>query len=117
MVSREKDFIMEYRVPILAGSGKAVLFGPEIPEVVIDPVTNRRTATVKTRCKAVWVEVTVRDAGTGKYTVDGHHYDVFRSLMARYVFNSFKITQLFFQRKFDCSISSHRYVWQSRYRS
>ena len=86
MASREKDFIMEYRVPILAGSGKAVLFGPEIPEVVIDPVTNRRTATVKTRCKAAWVQVTVRDAGTGKYTIDGHHYDVFRSLMARCVF-------------------------------
>lgn len=80
----EKDFIESYRVPLIAGSGKDVLFGPPIPEVQIDAENNRRFASVVTRAKAVKVEVTVKDNGTGKYTVDGHHYDVFRSIMARY---------------------------------
>uniref|UniRef100_A0AC34QC17 Ribosomal protein S9 n=1 Tax=Panagrolaimus sp. JU765 TaxID=591449 RepID=A0AC34QC17_9BILA len=83
LASREKEFMMEYKTFAAAGSGRAVLFGPEIPKVQIDPVSNRRLATVVTKAKAVKVEVTVRDAGTGKYTVDGHHYDVFRSVMAR----------------------------------
>uniref|UniRef100_A0A7E4W0J4 37S ribosomal protein S9, mitochondrial n=1 Tax=Panagrellus redivivus TaxID=6233 RepID=A0A7E4W0J4_PANRE len=78
-----KDFIFQYRQAVVAGSNQAVLFGPPIPEVQIDPASNRRMASVVTRAKAVKVEVTVRDAGTGKYTVDGHHYDVFRSVMAR----------------------------------
>lgn len=83
MAGREKEFLMEYRVGAITGSGNVVLFGPPIPEVIIDPTTNRRMATVKTKAKRLNVEVTVRDAGTGKYEIDGHHYDVFRSIMAR----------------------------------
>jgi small subunit ribosomal protein S9 len=79
----EKDFIESFRSPLISGRGLDVLYGPPIPQVQIDAENNQRFATVQTRAKSLELEVTVRDNGSGKYTVDGHHYDVFRSLMAR----------------------------------
>ncbi|VDK52087.1 unnamed protein product [Cylicostephanus goldi] len=81
--SVEEKFIMQYREP-LAATTQSRLFGPDIPEVTIDPVTQRRQATVKTRCKDTKTEVTVMDAGTGKFDIDGHDLPTFRHLIARY---------------------------------
>uniref|UniRef100_A0AC34FC05 Ribosomal protein S9 n=1 Tax=Panagrolaimus sp. ES5 TaxID=591445 RepID=A0AC34FC05_9BILA len=83
LASLEKDFIETFRVPVMSSRRQDLLFGPQIPEVQIDAEHNRRFATITTKAKSVQVEVTVKDNGSGKYTVDGHHYDVFRSLMAR----------------------------------
>ncbi|EYC14360.1 hypothetical protein Y032_0041g491 [Ancylostoma ceylanicum] len=80
--SVEEKFIMQYREP-LAASTTSRLFGPDIPEVTVDPVTNRRQASVKTRCKDTKVEVQVSDAGTGKFDIDGHDLHTFRHLIAR----------------------------------
>ncbi|VDM85553.1 unnamed protein product [Strongylus vulgaris] len=44
--SVEEKFIMQYREP-LAASTKSRLFGPDIPEVTVDPATQRRQATVR----------------------------------------------------------------------
>jgi small subunit ribosomal protein S9 len=83
LASLEKDFIESFRVRIMASRGHDVIWGPPIPQVQIDAENSRRFATVQTKAKSLEVEVTVKDNGTGKYTIDGHHYDVFRSLMAR----------------------------------
>ncbi|KHN74746.1 putative 40S ribosomal protein S9, mitochondrial [Toxocara canis] len=80
--SMERDFIFEYRKEIASGTGNR-LFGPQIPAVELVPESNRRMAHSKTSVKRTSVEVTVSDAGTGKYTVNGHGIDEFRSLQAR----------------------------------
>ncbi|VDK74782.1 unnamed protein product [Anisakis simplex] len=80
--SMERDFIFEYRMPIASGAGSR-LFGPEIPQVEVIPETNRRIARSETTVKTTKALVTVSDAGTGKYTVNGHGIDEFRSLQAR----------------------------------
>ncbi|KHJ79910.1 hypothetical protein OESDEN_20428 [Oesophagostomum dentatum] len=79
--SVEEKFIMQYREP-LAATTKSRLFGPDIPPVTVDPVTKRRQATVNTRCKDTKAEVTVSDAGTGKFDIDGHGLHTFRHLIA-----------------------------------
>ncbi|CAI4229146.1 unnamed protein product [Auanema sp. JU1783] len=78
----EADFINEYREP-LAATTDSKLFGPKIPEVEICKETNRRTATVRTHCKNTTATVTVSDAGTGKFDIDGLALYDFRSLLAR----------------------------------
>uniref|UniRef100_A0A914ZBF6 Uncharacterized protein n=1 Tax=Panagrolaimus superbus TaxID=310955 RepID=A0A914ZBF6_9BILA len=83
LASLEKDFIESFRVPTMIGRAQDILYGPQIPDVQIDAENNRRFTTITTKAKSVQVEVTVKDNGSGKYTVDGHHFDVFRSLMAR----------------------------------
>ncbi|KHJ94180.1 hypothetical protein OESDEN_05892 [Oesophagostomum dentatum] len=68
----------------LAATTKSRLFGPDIPPVTVDPVTKRRQATVNTRCKDTKAEVTVSDAGSGKFDIDGHGLHTFRHLIARF---------------------------------
>ncbi|KAK6745641.1 hypothetical protein RB195_012014 [Necator americanus] len=80
--SVEEKFIMEYREP-LAASTESRLFGPDIPEVMVDPVTQRRYTFVKTRCKDTKTEVQVFDAGTGEFDIDGHDLSTFRHLISR----------------------------------
>ncbi|GMT19240.1 hypothetical protein PFISCL1PPCAC_10537, partial [Pristionchus fissidentatus] len=78
----QNEFIMNWREPIAAGSGNK-LFGPPIPSVQIDPLTNRRIATATTNVKGTYAEVRVADAGKGEYTVDGAELHTFQSLQAR----------------------------------
>ncbi|XGW15029.1 hypothetical protein V3C99_000924 [Haemonchus contortus] len=78
----EEKFIMLYREP-LAASTKSKLFGPSVPEVKVCPETQRRTASVRTRCKDTMVSVEVSDAGTGKFDIDGLALHDFRHLVAR----------------------------------
>ncbi|VDO66318.1 unnamed protein product [Haemonchus placei] len=78
----EEKFIMQYREP-LAASTKSKLFGPAVPEVKVCPKTQRRVATVRTRCKDTMVSVKVSDAGTGKFDIDGLALHDFRHLVAR----------------------------------
>uniref|UniRef100_A0A915B0L2 Ribosomal protein S9 n=1 Tax=Parascaris univalens TaxID=6257 RepID=A0A915B0L2_PARUN len=80
--SMEREFIFEYREEIASGTGNR-LFGPQIPEVELLPESNRRTARSRTTVKRTIARVTVSDAGTGKYTINGHGIDEFRSLQAR----------------------------------
>ena len=90
----EKDFILSYRNHLHGNLGDT-LFGPPIPDVQIDAQNKQRFATVVSRAKSLLqVEVTVSDNGTGKYTVDGHHIDVFESLMARFVIFSLYLFNL-----------------------
>ncbi|ETN86591.1 hypothetical protein NECAME_05895 [Necator americanus] len=89
--SVEEKFIMEYREP-LAASTESRLFGPDIPEVMVDPVTQRRYTFVKTRCKDTKTEVQVFDAGTGEFDIDGHDLSTFRHLISRCGFHG----ELFF---------------------
>uniref|UniRef100_F1L5E8 40S ribosomal protein S9 n=1 Tax=Ascaris suum TaxID=6253 RepID=F1L5E8_ASCSU len=80
--SMERDFIFEYREEIASGTGNR-LFGPQIPEVELLPESNRRIARSRTIVKRTIARVTVSDAGTGRYTINGHGIDEFRSLQAR----------------------------------
>lgn len=79
----ERDFIMSYRKAIGSTVGMR-LFGPQVPDVQLDAEAKRRYVVAATRVKRTNVEARVSDAGKGKYTVDGHHYDEFRFLMCRY---------------------------------
>ncbi|CEF66197.1 28S ribosomal protein S9, mitochondrial [Strongyloides ratti] len=81
--SLEKEFIMSYRESITSVDKPNAIFGGHIPRVSIDPVTKTRYATAKTTCKATKAMAVVRDAGTGKYYINGHHFSCFRSLLAR----------------------------------
>uniref|UniRef100_A0A0N5BPG1 28S ribosomal protein S9, mitochondrial n=1 Tax=Strongyloides papillosus TaxID=174720 RepID=A0A0N5BPG1_STREA len=81
--SIEEDFIMKYRVKAISSERQNAVYGVQVPDVCIDKVTNTRYATVETRCKATTAKATVRDGGTGKYYINGHHYSCFRSLLAR----------------------------------
>lgn len=78
----ERDFIMGYRRALGSAVGLR-LFGPQIPEVKLDAESKRRYAVVSTGVKRTKVEAKVSDAGKGKYTVDGQHYDEFRFILAR----------------------------------
>ncbi|CAD6195948.1 unnamed protein product [Caenorhabditis auriculariae] len=64
--SIESKFIMEYREPLAASTEK-----------------NRRFATVRTHCKDTRTNVTVYDAGKGKFEIDGLALYDFRHLQAR----------------------------------
>jgi hypothetical protein len=81
----ERDFIMEYRTT--GGDGKKLteLFRAEIPKIQIDPETNKRFTESTCKVKASYIKTKVTDAGTGKFTFDGYHYSVFRSLLERLV--------------------------------
>ncbi|KAI6177589.1 hypothetical protein M3Y97_00924200 [Aphelenchoides bicaudatus] len=79
----ERDFIMEYRST--GGDGKQLpeLFGCSLPSIRVDPEKNKRFTTVRSRIKATYVDTTVTDAGTGKFTFNGYPYSIFRELVAR----------------------------------
>uniref|UniRef100_A0A0K0DZ45 Ribosomal protein S9 n=1 Tax=Strongyloides stercoralis TaxID=6248 RepID=A0A0K0DZ45_STRER len=81
--SFEEEFIMGFRDSIASNNKQNTVFGTYIPKVSIDNTTKKRYVTVKTRCKATEAVATIREAGTGKYYVNGHHYSCFRSLLAR----------------------------------
>ncbi|VDM60926.1 unnamed protein product [Angiostrongylus costaricensis] len=78
----EEKFIMQYREPLTALT-KSKLFGPAIPEVIICPVTQRRSTFVKTRCKNTNAEVQVLAGGVGKFDINGQDLHDFRHLIAR----------------------------------
>uniref|UniRef100_A0A1I7ZWM3 Transposase n=1 Tax=Steinernema glaseri TaxID=37863 RepID=A0A1I7ZWM3_9BILA len=76
---------MEYRLSIAGGiEGEKKLFGPQLPEVVMDAERGRRVAKATARVKKTICSAEVNDMGTGVYLVNGEHYDEFRSLQARY---------------------------------
>uniref|UniRef100_A0A0N4ZVK8 28S ribosomal protein S9, mitochondrial n=1 Tax=Parastrongyloides trichosuri TaxID=131310 RepID=A0A0N4ZVK8_PARTI len=79
----EEEFIMKYRDVISSGDKKDTVFGVQIPEPYLDSTSNKRCAKVSSKCKSSTAEVIVKDAGTGKYLINGHDYSCFRSLLAR----------------------------------
>ncbi|CAJ0942258.1 unnamed protein product, partial [Mesorhabditis belari] len=80
----ESEFISQFREPLTSATASRI-FGPEIPKVEICSKTNRRTATASVRVKSTNATVTVSDAGTGQWDIDGLTMHNFRSLLAREV--------------------------------
>uniref|UniRef100_A0AC35U1Q6 28S ribosomal protein S9, mitochondrial n=1 Tax=Rhabditophanes sp. KR3021 TaxID=114890 RepID=A0AC35U1Q6_9BILA len=79
----ESEFIMSYRDQMASGTDGKTVFGPQIPQVVLDTVSKKRFATAETQVKSTFAKAIVNDAGSGKYIINGHSYDCFRSLLAR----------------------------------
>jgi len=95
--SIESDFVMEYRHQIASGAeGEKKLFGPRIPEVIMDAAKGKRVAHATTRVKKTHCSAEVNDMGKGIFTVNGHTFDEFRSLQAREILLSpLIVTDLF----------------------
>uniref|UniRef100_A0A914W2R1 Mitochondrial ribosomal protein S9 n=1 Tax=Plectus sambesii TaxID=2011161 RepID=A0A914W2R1_9BILA len=79
----ERDFIFKYRKMLGGGKSDGKQKGSFLPVVEIDATTGRRFATAFGGKKKTRAFVTIHDAGTGKYTVNGHGIDTVRSLQAR----------------------------------
>ncbi|TKR64289.1 hypothetical protein L596_024851 [Steinernema carpocapsae] len=97
MASLETDFIMEHRREIAGGlTGERKLFGPQVPEVIMDAERGKRVARATARVKSTTCTAEVNDMGTGIFTVNGQHYDEFRTILAREILISpLIVTDLF----------------------
>ncbi|KAK0420879.1 hypothetical protein QR680_014942 [Steinernema hermaphroditum] len=97
LASMESEFIMDHRQAIASGlDGEKKLFGPQLPEIVMDAERGRRVTKATTRVKKTICTAEVNDMGTGIFTVNGQYYDEFRSIQAREILMSpLIITDLF----------------------
>ncbi|PAV57170.1 hypothetical protein WR25_14065 [Diploscapter pachys] len=102
----EAEFINQHRKPLTSTLGTNI-FGPQIPQVQIDPESNRRFTTVTVRCKDTMAEVTTYDAGTGKFDVNGIKLYDFRHLQARYIVSDFFFKYINFLKSLCCSYTMH----------